>query len=75
MTTNPNLDSTVIPFPVCVGEELVGRVNGNGIPPLTPTLSPLGTSCKTEEEMIYTPSKCGQFPILTTNTYHLRNKQ
>ena len=41
-TTNPDLATAVIPGPVCVGENLVARINGNGIPPLTPTLSALG---------------------------------
>lgn len=41
-TTNPSLNSTVIPFPLCVGENLIGRVNGKFVPPVSSTIQPLG---------------------------------
>jgi len=37
-TTNPDLNSQVIPFPLCVGEHLVGRLNGGNVPPAVETI-------------------------------------
>ncbi|EWM20570.1 hypothetical protein Naga_101450g1, partial [Nannochloropsis gaditana] len=68
LTTNPNLNSTVIPFPVCVGEELVGRVNGNGIPPLTPTLSPLDR----QKHMTFVFDNIGLEKILALGQYRAK---
>ena len=37
-TTNPDLGRQVIPFPLCVGEHLVGRLNGGNVPPAVETI-------------------------------------
>lgn len=52
-TTNPNLNSAAMPFPLCVGEHLVGRVNGNSVPPVSSTIQPLGPDYLARRRVVF----------------------
>lgn len=66
-TTNPDLENQVIPFPLCVGEHLVGRVNGGNLPPAVETIFSVSKYEFVAERNPYFASRKASRPISFVN--------
>lgn len=64
--------STVIPFPICVGENLVGRVNGGNVPPNSQVIGPINNVFGARRRLIFVFNNVGLERVLALGQYRAK---